>query len=396
YELIRQTRDIKYKIVKSYFARKKISTGYISFLKTALKMIENIKHSKDGYALEINNGKIINSDFTYEIEELKKDIYYLENGERKFHQYLKDITPGYEAELNKGIEIFSGKHYNLFVADRDGTINNYCGRYNSSVQSVYNAIFLTQFARKCTNNSIIITSAPLENTGLREMSIFLEDTFILAGSKGREYYDNLGVKHCLTISNEKQNKLDIVNNKLLELVKRPEYEIFSLVGSGLQFKFGQTTIARQDINRSISKSASEKFRTVVEDIVSGADPSSQYLKIEDTGKDIEIILTISENGEKTGVKDFDKGDGIKYIIDQLKLDFRSGSNLICGDTISDVPLLKASMEFTENTYSIFVLKDKELKEKVRNICPNSFFVSSPDILITLLNNISIQEGLNNE
>ena len=33
-------------------------------------------------------------------------------------------------------------------------------------------------------------------------------------------------------------------------------------------------------------------------------------------------------------------------------------------------------------------KDEELKELVRDACPNSLIVSEPDVLVTILNNLS--------
>ena len=52
--------------------------------------------------------------------------------------------------------------FHNLITDRDGTINNYCGRYKSSVQSAYNSIFLSRFATDCCQNSIILTAAPLQ------------------------------------------------------------------------------------------------------------------------------------------------------------------------------------------------------------------------------------------
>lgn len=73
------------------------------------------------------------------------------------------------------------------MSDRDGTVNNYCGRYLSSVQSVYNSVFLTRYAVKKVTNGTILTSAPMENMGLVDIATTSrEGVFIYAGSKGRE------------------------------------------------------------------------------------------------------------------------------------------------------------------------------------------------------------------
>jgi len=51
-------------------------------------------------------------------------------------------------------------------------------------------------------------------------------------------------------------------------------------------------------------------------------------------------------------------------------------------------MVAASMEKTQETWSIFVTEDMELQKEVMNICPRSFFISEPDILVSLLNNLS--------
>ena len=47
--------------------------------------------------------------------------------------------------------------------------------------------------------------------------------------------------------------------KLRPLLWGAGHEVFTLIGSGLQHKFGQTTIARQDIAGSIPNGESERF-----------------------------------------------------------------------------------------------------------------------------------------
>ncbi|MFH1429064.1 MAG: trehalose 6-phosphate synthase, partial [Candidatus Margulisiibacteriota bacterium] len=274
-----------------------------------------------------------------------------------------------------------------FIADRDGTINNYCGRYMSSIQSVYNAVFLSRFAINYTNNSVILTSAPLNNIGLADISVCPDKIFIYAGSKGRECLNKQGERKQLPINKDKQNKLDELNNKLEELVIRPEYEVFALIGSGLQYKYGQTTIARQDINNSIPALESESFLSIIKNLVKDTDSKQEYFRIEDTGKDIEIILTIESSEGSDTLKDFDKGDGINYIDKEMGLQLEKGPNLICGDTNADIPMVTASMRKTANTYALFVTSDTVLKQEVSKICPHSFFVPSPDILVTILNNL---------
>ncbi|MCP4369952.1 MAG: trehalose 6-phosphate synthase, partial [Deltaproteobacteria bacterium] len=160
----------------------------------------------------------------------------------------------------------------------------------------------------------------------------------------------------------------------------------SMIGSGLQFKFGQTTIARQDIRKSIPESESEEFLQKIRTIVRETDPGGNNFKIEDTGLDIEIILTIEDS--LSGAKDFNKADAVNFLDDALKLNMKKGPHLVCGDTSSDVPLIEAAMEKTPDTWAVFVTENSELSATVTNLCPNSFIVTQPDILVTILGFLS--------
>ncbi len=332
--------------------------------------------------LHTDNGSPIEAGVDYEVSELKKDLIYFKDNEDKFIELLDDTLDNYRKQVVKGREFLRDIRIKNFITDRDGTVNNYCARYNTSVQSAYNAIFLTRFASS-VENSILLTSAPLENKGLKDISVVPRDQFVFAGSKGREYEDRQGNKGNYPIEKEKQQSLDELNSRLKELLNNPENEVFARIGSGLQFKFGQTTVARQDINHSIDEQVSKDFFEKIKSLVKELDPDKQNFRIEDTGLDIEIILTIE--GDDNGLKDFDKGDGILYLNDELKLDMQKGPNLICGDTNSDVPMVEKAMQLSADTMTIFVTTDKQLKKKVKKACKKALFVDNPDTLITILN-----------
>jgi hypothetical protein len=227
----------------------------------------------------------------------------------------------------------------------------------------------------------------LENFGLLDLSIDPRGIFIYAGSKGREFIDRSGRRNSFPIKKGQQQELDALNKALFDLLKREEYEQFSLIGSGLQFKFGQTTVARQDIYNTIEESESKLFLDRISGIVQDIDPEGAFFRIEDTGKDIEIILTVERDDVSEVYSDFNKGDGIIFLDSTLHLNLNEGLNLICGDTSSDVAMVKASQGKTDDTWAIFVTTDETLKERVRQVCAHSFFVSSPDILITIFHSL---------
>jgi hypothetical protein len=385
YDLMNTSREIRESIVSFILTDRCITPSYIDQLYYILDTLENIPEVKGKRVLFTAGGKAVYMDLTYEIEELKKDLFFLGHNEDEFYSYLEGFHEGFDREVTSGINYLKDTRFRNFITDRDGTINNYCGRYRSSVQSLYNALFLISFANGSTKNTVILTSAPLENGGLLNISIDTENIFIFAGSKGREYMNTTGVIGRFPIEEEKQKKLNNLNNKLLTLIKNREYEIFSLIGSGLQFKFGQTTIARQDIYNSIPEKESENFLSTVTAVVNETDPEGKYFRIQDTGRDIEIALTVeSENGSEM-LRDFDKGDGVQYLDGVLGLGVKTGPNLICGDTRSDLPMVTYSSERTESTFTVFVTEDQDLREEVLGLGVRSFFVRSPDVLVTILN-----------
>ena len=376
------TRIIRSPIVKNIFSARVINLRSIESLKNARRSLEDVYfRDYETSIIHIDDMHSINVDLSYEIRELKKDTYYLEHGEDYFIDYISKLYNKFDQHVMRGLEFLDNLHFNCFITDRDGTTNNYCGHYRSSIQPVYNAVFLSRFASLCTDNPIFITSAPLKNFGIIDVSVNPDNVFIYAGSKGREFLDLDLTEHRAFIDPVKQIKFDELASKVSELEKNPEFEKFFYVGSGLQLKFGQLTIARQDVSNSIAEEESINLLQNVTDIVRGIDPESSVFRIIDTGKDIEVILTVES---ESGVKDFDKGDGLNFIDSRINLHLDKGPHLVCGDTASDIPMLEAVLECTDDVYAIFVTKDAELARKVVQLCPNALIVPSPDILLTIL------------
>ena len=391
YQLKAETRELREPVVKNIIKQRVVGQSCVESLKNALYSLETIYIDDDTgqRLLRLDGMKQIEVDLTYEIRELQKDIYYLEYGEDKFIDYLAKFIPDFRAYVNKGVISLQGKHFNAFITDRDGTTNNYCGRYRSSVQPIYNSVFLTRFARNCCNHPIIITSAPLKDFGILNVSINPSHTFIYAGSKGREFIDINGEFNSFPIDEQKQKLIQLLNERILVLLQEQDFEKFNFIGSALQIKFGQTTVARQDITNSIRDDESVAFLEKVKDVVQEIDPSGRNFRIEDTGLDIEIILTIDGTSKESPIKDFDKGDGLSFIYKKLGINGSEGSTLVCGDTPSDIPMLKKAMEMCEDVWAVFVTRDENLKKQVKEICPNSYTVPYPDILLTILGLLSL-------
>ncbi|MFO8055285.1 MAG: hypothetical protein R6U19_09025 [Bacteroidales bacterium] len=381
-EALEQTVPARKQLTRDFLSGKKPDSRALNTLRATLDALQNIPRRGNELLLQLETGKPLQTEAEYEITELEKDLMFFEKGEDAFYRYLAESYTNFQQELNMGFSFLEGVPVQNFITDRDGTVNNYCARYNTSIQPAYNAVFLSRYASR-VRHSILLTSAPLRHKGLADISVLPDNRFILAGSKGREYLDTEGQQGNLPISRAKQEILDRLNHKLSKLLAAERYAIYTRIGSGLQLKFGQTTIARQDINHSISDHESAHFLEKVTSIVRETDPEQNMLVIEDTGLDIEIILT-TEPSENEQIKDFNKGDGISFLNKALELQLHKGPNLICGDTASDIPMIEKSLKLTPDTLVIFVTTDKNLQKKVKKICKKYIFVSKPDILITLL------------
>jgi len=387
YELMAATRTERAALVKGALSGRSPYPEALKALVASLGRLEAVPR-RDGKAVLTLDDSEITLDLGYEIGELKKDLLYFTAGEEAFLGYLARLHEDFESRVRQGVEALGGIRFNCFITDRDGTTNNYCGRYNSSIQSAYNAIFLSRFAKARTENPMFITSAPLRSPGIMDVSVAPEGTFIYGASKGREFLDLSGKRHAHPIPEEKKAILDALNARLIELTKSPGYEKFTLIGSGLQFKFGQTTLARQDIADSIAGEESNALLARIQDIVAGLDPEGEHLRIEDTGLDIEIILTIPDSGgagNMGGVKDFDKGDAVALLTRALSIDLSRGPHLVCGDTASDLPMIEAALSATGDVRAVMVTHKKELAQRTLALVPDAVILPEPDMLVAILN-----------
>ncbi len=316
----------------------------------------------------------------YEMAELEKDIYFFEEGEGAFASYLAQLHPRFGEEVTELLDFLGAATFDGFFTDRDGTVNNYCGRYRSSIQSAYNAVFLSRFGRTVRQKPVILTSAPLQDTGIIEMTVIPEDIYLLAGSKGREYRDIHGERHSYPMSAEDTRLMNELNEELETLLEKPENRVFTQIGSSFQRKLGEITVARQDMHGSVPPEKSEAFKKEVQSLLDRVNQGGDRFRLEDTGKDLEIILAPADQEPH-----FDKGDGIAFILEEMGRDVAGDELLICGDTSSDLPMVERAAELGAKVTAVFVTSDEKLRRSVKGAAERSFFVSNPDVLVAGLN-----------
>jgi hypothetical protein len=388
YDLMAWTATVRRRMVAAFLEGGRVDDGDIELLRRAHEVLRALPGSPAHASVRLDQTKSISLDLGYEVGELEKDIVFFTRGEEHFYGYLAGMHEAFEAEVRRGVAMLRGVGFRTLVSDRDGTVNNYCGRYLSSIQSAYNAVFLSRFARACVVNAVILTSAPLADGGLVDIGVAPMRHFIYAGSKGREYLSRGERRGSLAIPREQQATLAKLNARLATLLEQPRYATFALIGSGFQRKFGQTTLSRQDISGSIPPKESAAFLATLRGVVDEIDPAGEFFRIEDTGLDVEIMLTVKSGEAAGGVKDFDKADGVLFLDRELGLDLAAGPNLICGDTPSDVPMISASMSRTKRTWAAFVSDKPAVRDDVSRLCPDTFLTNQPDVLVTVFNELA--------
>ena len=340
-----------------------------------------------GRRLERSDGRSIHVDLAYELGELEKDLAYLDDGDAAIDDLLRARLAVADAERDELVGALGDLRPHVLVTDRDGTVNGYCGRYASSVQSIWNAVALTRYAASRADHAIVLTSAPLDDVGIADLTVSPPGAFTVAGSKGREYVDPTGARRRFPIADDDRERLDELNRRLDELLARPDRRILTLIGSGRQHKFGQTTVAYQDVTESVPDDVAAAFRDEVRALVAAVDPAGDHLRVEDTGLDLELLLTVDEvrAGES---RDFDKGDGLRFLADDLHLDLGAGPALVCGDTASDEPMMRVAAELAPEVRTVYVTADEGRRAEVAAALPGTSFASEPDVLVTALRDLA--------
>jgi hypothetical protein len=395
YRLMEQVAALRRRLTVTLLAEADPDPADIRMMETVLDDLVHLPREDGRYLVTLGaEAGTLGLDLDYELAELAKDLIFLRDGEDALVTHLAETTPDFTQEVENLAAVLGEDGFNCFFTDRDGTVNNYCGRYRSSIQSVYNAVFLIRFASRRCRSAVMLTSAPLaaegRGGGLVDVNVMPAGHYILAGSKGREFLDCRGGRGAYPVEPDKQAVLSALNIRLQEMLAAPERSIFGLIGSGLQFKFGQTTLARQDVAGSISEQRSLALLEEVRAVMAELDPRGEILRIEDTGLDIEIMLTV---GSGDGIKDFDKGDAVEFLDNTLELDMaaakKEAPNLVCGDTASDLPMLEAVLRRSGSAgeaacKAVFVSTREELRQRVRAVLPPAALVSTPDVLVSCL------------
>ena len=101
------TKDIRQKIARLYFETQNIPSELTDSLKAALIALENIPETYGKQTLLFND-KPIFLNMTYEIEEIKKDIYFIEHSQKEFYLYLEMLHTDFFKQIQEGEKLLKG------------------------------------------------------------------------------------------------------------------------------------------------------------------------------------------------------------------------------------------------------------------------------------------------
>jgi len=291
------------------------------------------------------------------------------------------------------VDLFTdADHFNYFFTDRDGTLKSYSCSYSASVQPAYSGVIQAQFARRCAQTCAIVTTAPLMKIGILDVSTIPEGYYYYGASAGRDWFiDPANKFKDQSIPEPDLELLDRVLNAISDLLEEPKFRHFTWLGSGLQKHYGHVTVARQDAFGSVPARQVEAIDRKIREIVLDIDPNEQILSTQYSDTDIKIYVK-SETG---GI--FDKGHGLSLLVEHTKCDLRQGPILVCGDSETDVPMLKYCLEINpEGVYTVWVTRNDELRKEVKQLCDsyknhNYVFVSRPEVLLGGMAQATIRE-----
>uniref|UniRef100_A0A8R1HVE5 ADP-ribosylation factor-like protein 3 n=1 Tax=Caenorhabditis japonica TaxID=281687 RepID=A0A8R1HVE5_CAEJA len=301
----------------------------------------------------------------------------------------------YKKEVENAVELlYKADHFHYFFTDRDGTLKSYSCSYPSSIQPAYSGVIQAQFARRCAQTCVILTTAPLMHIGVLDVSTIPNGYYYFGASGGREWFIDSGhnFKDESISKGEKADVLASAFTRISHLLEEPEFRPFTWVGSGLQKHYGHLTIAYQDVYRSISEAHGKRLFEGVERIVKDVDPQGTRLQLASTEFDIKVYMKTETDGRV-----FDKGDGLRMLCEKMHCDLTEGNVLVCGDSSTDIPMLKECLKRNaKGVYTIWVTINETLKEEVRSLCAsydntNIAFVSCPEVLLGAMAQATIRE-----
>lgn len=343
-------------------------------LASILRDIESSVDADGNLHVEIAGNRVATR-ADYERTELARDIRLAESGMDDVVRDVMEQYPEISSESYMVAERLGGRQFEACFTDRDGTVNGYSNRYSTSVQPAHVALALDRYALAACRHFVILTAGPLEGPGILDLSVLPPSTAVFAASKGRQIVLADGERLEAHLSNEQRDALETLAAAIATLYETERFAPFRYVGSGLQAKFGECSVAYQDWQSNCPQALSQAFRAAVEEQIRRIDADGRIFHLEDGGRDLEISALGADAAS------FDKGDGLRFVAEHGGIDLSGRSILVCGDTASDLPMVRCADESGASLETVFVTRSDDLAARVRAIDPDALCVTRYESLV---------------
>ena len=330
-------------------------------------------------ALSHSEDASLRLDLGSEIEQLENDALYLEDGREALRKRLGKRRPGLGDAVRRGLKTIAGETFNTLICDADALFRPAGHRLATSFQPAWNAVAAGRFAMARSRHPVLWSDAPLPS--LLARAALPPQTFAYAGSLGREWQTAAGNQGQAALSREKHELTQAMAERIISLMASSDRLPFLWIGSGLQLRQGEISIARQDAARSIDEDDSLTLLEHIHDAVDAIDPQRQHFRVDDDGHDVTITPT---SANRDLWNDFSPAEGLRNIDQALGLDLTTGPHLVCAAGSPGVALLAALAAHTPNLRAILVTDRDDLAARATAICPHVAIVRHPDTMASIL------------
>lgn len=379
--LMTETARVRSLAAAAILAGRPVPPEVLATLAQALADLEEAG-GRDGRApLELAEDQCVTLDLTEEREQLENDVVYLDQGREALTKHLGRRHHGFREAVKRGLRLVAGLDCAVLLFDDGGAWRAAGQRFVTAVQPTWNAVSLARFALARTGQAVAWSAAPLAGPGLLDLITMPPAGFACAASLGRQHRRADGSQGQVPLSPEKAALLASINVRLATLLADPNWRAFAFVGSGLQFRRGETIVARQDAKESVSPETSLTLLEHIHDVVDAVDPERTHFRVEDDGLDVAIAPTADREDVW---REFSPAEGLRAVDAALGLHLGQGTQLVCCGGPDGLALLEAFVSLAGDVRCLFVTEREDLARRAGAICPQTVVVSHPDMVAAIL------------
>ncbi|WP_428561834.1 MAG: hypothetical protein ACP59X_19845 [Solidesulfovibrio sp. DCME] len=374
--LVRETAVLRRQAAGAILAGRPVPPGLAADLGRVRDALDAAIERDERLVLELGDEQLLHLEMDEERAQLENDIVYLEEGREALLKHLAKRHHGFRDAVRRALRELAPPSVNLLVCQAGALFRAPGQRRLTAVQPAWNAVALGRFAAARAKRPVLWSAGPLSGPGLADLCAVPPQEFTLAASMGRQIVDTTGRESAWPLPLAQASLLESINARLAMLLAEPDWRGFAYVGSGLQFRRGETVIARQDGRDSLDEDASLALLEHVHDIVDAVDPERDHFRVEDDGRDVTVSPT-APGGETSWA--FSPDEGLRALADSLACDLGQGPHLACCGGPAGLELLEALVAHTRDVRCLFVTDREELGRKARELCPTTTVVAHPDI-----------------